>query len=67
MCETYHKYIYEGPVKEFDTIVSQHWTGETMAPSEKKARINLAYQYKKKTNRIPATKITLPGKIKMVG
>lgn len=31
--------------------------------SEKKARSNLVYQFKKKTNRIPSTRITLPGKV----
>lgn len=61
-----NKYYYNGPVLEFDTLVASNWTGETMATSEKKAKSNLAYQYKKKNNRIPATKITLPGKIRMI-
>lgn len=62
----YHKYIYDGPVMLFDTCVADHWKGETVAPSESKARSNLTYQFKKKNNRIVGTKITLPGKIKMV-
>ena len=41
------KYIYDGPVKEFDKLISEHWKGETIAPSEAKARSNLAYQYKR--------------------
>lgn len=61
----YHKYIYNGPVMEFDRLVADHWKGETMATSEKKARSNLIYQYKKSNSRIVGTKITLPGKIKM--
>lgn len=61
-----HKYVYDGPVKEFDTLVSQRWKGATYAVSEKKARSNFAYQYKRSTNRIPATKIILPGKIEVV-
>lgn len=65
MQEEYHKYSYDGPVLEFDTCVADHWRGETMAPSEKKARSNLAYQYKKKNNRIASVKVTLPGEIKM--
>lgn len=63
--EEMHKYIYDGPVMEFDKLVMDHWKGETIAPSEKKARNNLAYQFKKNNSRITGTKITLPGKIKM--
>lgn len=66
MQEVYHKYSYDGPVIEYDVCVADHWKGETMAPSEKKARSNLAYQYKKKNNRLASVKVTLPGKIKMV-
>lgn len=58
-----NKYSYDGPVKEFDTIITDHWKGETVAPTESKAKSNLAYQFKKQTKRIPATKITLPGKL----
>lgn len=61
--EPYHKYRYDGPVMEFDTLVADHWKGETMAPTEKKARNNLAYQYKKKNNRNSGIKVTLPGTI----
>lgn len=57
------KYVYEGPVMMFDTCVANHWKGETMAPSESKARSNLIYQYKKKNNRQAGTKFTLPGKV----
>lgn len=64
--EEKHKYIYDGPVMEFDKLVMDHWKGETIAPSEKKARSNLAYRFKKNNSRITGTKITLPGKIKMV-
>ena len=62
-----NKYSYDGPVMVFDTCVANHWKGQTMAPSEKKARCNLTYQFKKSTNRVPGTKVTLPGKIVMVG
>lgn len=62
-----NKYSYNGPVLEFDRVVASQWEGETYAISEKKARSNLTYQFKKKFNRIPATKISLPGKIVMVG
>lgn len=61
----YHKYTYDGPVMEFDRLLADHWKGETMALSEKKARSNLIYQFKKQNSRIVGAKITLPGKIKM--
>ena len=57
------KYTYEGPVKEVDRIVTPMWAGTTYAESEKKARSNLTYQYKKSHNKVAATKITLTGKI----
>lgn len=63
--QEYHKYIYNGPVMEFDRLVAERWKGETMAISEKKARSNLIYQYKKSTSRIAGVKISLPGKIEM--
>ena len=56
-----NQYMYDGPVMEFDTCVANRWQGSTYAASEKKARSNLVYQFKKKTNRIPSTRITLPG------
>lgn len=66
MYEEYHRYAYEGPVMEFGVCVSNNWKGETVAPSERKARVNLAYQFKKNTNRLSDTRITLPGKITMI-
>ena len=66
MYEEYHTYVYDGPVLEFDQCVTDRWKGETMAPTVRKARSNLTYQYKKQTNRVPGTQIKLPGKIKMV-
>ena len=60
------KYIYEGPVMEFDRCVVNHWKGETLAVSESKAKSNLAYQYKKQNHRLAGTKVTLPGKIKKI-
>lgn len=66
MNEAYHKYVYNGPVLIFDKLVADHWKGETMAPSERKARSNLTYQFKTNNNRLATAKVTLPGKIKMV-
>lgn len=62
----YKKYAYAGPVLEFDHIVADHWESETFAPTEKKARSNLAYQFKKAYNRESKTQIKLPGKLTKV-
>lgn len=64
--QEYHKYVYEGPVMEFDHIVDNKWHGETMAPSEVKAKCNLAYQYKKEHNRTARARIALPGKVTVI-
>ena len=66
MYEAYHKYVYDGPVMFFNKPVADHWKGETMAPSESKARSNLSYQAKKQLNLIAGTDVKLPGKIKIV-
>ena len=60
------KYIYDGPVMEFDTCIANHWKGETMAPSRSKAISNLKYRFKKENNRLASAKIDLPGKIILV-
>lgn len=59
-------YYYMGPVFEFDRIVVERWTATTRAASEKRARSNLAYQFKMKTGRVPGTKISIPGKLKII-
>ena len=56
-------YSYKGPVVEFDRCICNSWSGTTYASSEKKARCNLAYQFKKENNKTASAKITLPGKI----
>ena len=56
-------YSYDGPVLEFDKIVSNHWKASTYAETEKKARSNLAYQYKKQYGKTPHSKVTIPGKL----
>ena len=60
------RYVYDGPVMEFEKCVADRWKGETLAVSERKARSNLSYQYKKENNRVANTRITLPGKIKAI-
>ena len=59
-------YTYDGPVFEFDRLIVDHWIASTRAVSEKKARCNLAYQFKIQNSRLPHTKITVPGKITIV-
>ena len=66
MSEELHKYVYDGPVYRFKTLVAEHWKGETMAPSESKARNNLIYQYKSKHHRRTWTHFTLTGEIKKI-
>lgn len=56
-------YSYDGPVLEFDRIVANHWKASTYAESEKKARCNLAHQFKEQTGRVPRSKISIPGKL----
>jgi len=59
------QYSYDGPVMEFDTCVANRWKASTYAVSEKKAKSNLTYQYKKKNNKLPNTRISLPGKLEL--
>lgn len=61
-----NRYIYDGPVMEFNRLVESKWHGETIAPSEKKAKSNLAYQWKKRNNRVAASVVTLPGKVQII-
>lgn len=60
-------YFYNGPVLEFDRIVANHWSASTRAESEKKARSNLAYQFKKQYGKEARSKITVPGKLTIQG
>lgn len=60
------KYVYEGPVLEFEQLLTDRWRAETLAPTERKAISNLQYQFKKNNNRLPNSKITLPGTLRMV-
>lgn len=60
-------YSYTGPVTVFDRCAANCWKGETYAPSEKKAKNNLAYQYRKQNGLIPGTRVGLPGKLVKLG
>lgn len=60
---SYGRYFYDGPVTSFGVCISPRWRGTTYAVSEKKARNNLSYQYKKYNNHVALSRIELPGKI----
>lgn len=57
------EYVYDGPVMKFDICIQHNWKAKTIAPTEAKARSNLAYRFKKENGMLPNAKITLPGKI----
>lgn len=56
-------YFYDGPVMMFGRIIG-HLSGETLAVSERKARSNFAYRYKKEKGYASTAKISLPGSIR---
>ena len=56
-------YIYKGAVESNEKCIDQWWEAETYAESEKKARSNLSYRYKKEYGMVRNISITLPGKI----
>lgn len=58
------RYVYNGPVMEFDRCIMERWSGSTYAVSKEKARSNLTYQFKKQHNKNPNTRISLYGEIK---
>lgn len=60
------RYAYEGPVKSFGICVNNCWRGETIANSEKKARSNLTYQYKKQFKKSADCKVELTGKLTLI-
>ena len=61
------KYFYDGPVLMFSTCIHKRWIAETTAPSEAKAKANLAFRFKKEYDKSADSKITLPGKLRVVG
>lgn len=59
----YRYFSYDGPVLSFGKCVANRWKASTYAPSEQKARCNLAYRFKKETGKAPTYNVTLPGKL----
>lgn len=62
-----NQYSYDGPVMAFGRCVAEHWTGTTVAVSEKKAKSNLLFQWKRDNGYTPSAKISLPGKVVITG
>ncbi len=54
------KYRYIGPVMGNDRCMQEKWEGETTAVSEKKAKCNLTYRWKKQHGYAPTFPISLP-------
>ena len=59
-------YKYEGPVLVFGRECCCYWKSETWAPTESKARSNLAYQFKKNCKLNAKSAITVPGKLTII-
>lgn len=54
------KYRYEGPVMCQDYCIEEKWEGVTSAVTEKKAKSNLIYRWKKQHGYAPIFPISLP-------
>lgn len=55
-------YTYNGPVMDMNGVLERNWKGETYAGTEKKAKSNLAHQYKKEHGLANNYKLILPAK-----
>lgn len=60
------RYRYSGPVSQFGKCICNKWKGETIAATERRAKSNLAYQFKKETCRLGTTNISLPGELEEI-
>lgn len=60
------QYQYEGPVMSFETCVRTKWIATTSAISERKAKSNLIYRYKREHGLLPSASIRLPGKMVLI-
>lgn len=59
-------YEYVGPVVMFGKCISNRWIASTWAVSEKKAKSNIAYQFKIANRLHASVRIELPGELKKV-
>ena len=54
-------YTYEGPVvNNYNQLITNKWSGETYANSDKKAKSNLYYQFKKEHGLLQTAKVVFP-------
>lgn len=59
-------YIYNGPVVLLGRVVEDNWRGATQAPNERRARSNLAYQWKRRNGFEPTSASPVfPGKLEV--
>ncbi len=65
MSENY-TWRYIGPVMEFDRCIERRWIAETWASTEKIAKRNFIFRYKRDHDRAHNAKIVLTGKIEKV-
>lgn len=56
-------YYYHGLVTENGKVLERNWEGKTQAVSEKRAKSNLAYQFKQENNLPSNAKIELPDNV----
>ena len=61
------QYRYCGPVKEFDDIINSRWDATTYAVTEAKAKSNLVYRHKREHGTAADSKITVTGKLELIG
>ena len=60
------KYRYRGPVMGVDKCIQEDWEGETMAVSERKAKSNLMFRWKKQHGYPPTFLISLPQSLSII-
>lgn len=64
MDERKHIFTYSSSVTDgFGREITHRWEADTIAISEKKARANLIYRFKKEHGLANTAKIILPGKL----
>lgn len=57
-------FSYNGPVlNNFNQVITTKWEGETYANTDRKAKSNLGYQFKKEHGLLQSAKIILPNKM----
>lgn len=60
------RYRYSGPVTSFGRLITDEWSGQTIAPTKDKAKSNLIFQCKCSLKLLPSAKIEFPGIIEKV-